>query len=469
MPKVKKNQTLHIKNMRFYYNYFYFKSPVWMQNIFISVFGIKLFVERYSGVYRATFRDLKKLDYSNKEDQKSIQNKRFVELITYANSKSPFYKTFYKGIEIDKIKTIKDISKLPVLEKEILRANIGDFYSIKPMDGIKSFTGGTTGKSLEVVFTKQDFQIRQAHLHYFENLHGIKPGMKRATFNGREIISSGDKSKIFWRNNYIRHQRLYSTFHLTNSNLPYYIEDLNFFKPKVINGFVSAINELASFIDRNNLILKFQPIVIFTTSETLMPHHRILIEKVFRCPVRNQYASAEGAPFITECPQGKLHYNIDTGIIETLETVQGKEMLVTSFTTHGTPLIRYRIGDLWEPSKGKCVCGSSHPLVKSIDGRQVEYLSSKSKGRVSLSHLADVIKGLPSSIVNVQFIQNSLDRIDVLIVLDDSIFNNAHQKKIMDQLHYRFGTDMEFNIIQVDKIDREKSGKMKLIQNNLVH
>ena len=70
------------------------------------------------------------------------------------------------------------------------------------------------------------------------------------------------------------------------------------------------------------------------------------IEKAFACPVRNQYASSEGAPFITENSNGDLELDLATGYFE-LEKVEGKiyELIVTGFYTTTTPLFRYKIGD----------------------------------------------------------------------------------------------------------------------------
>jgi phenylacetate-CoA ligase len=198
-----------------------------------------------------------------------------------------------------------------------------------------------------------------------------------------------------------------------------------------------------------------------------LPHHRELIEKVFKTKIYNQYASAEGAPFITECIKGNLHYNIDTGVIETIETDFGNQMIITSFTTRGTPLVRYNIGDTITFKEGTCTCGSSHPLVKKIEGRKVDYLYSKEKGKISLSHLADVIKGIPNSIKKMQFVQKSEDKIYILVVVDQNKYVSDHKNSILKEMEYRFGKQTSVNILEVDDIPREKSGKFSLIKNNL--
>ncbi|WP_416327614.1 phenylacetate--CoA ligase family protein [[Eubacterium] hominis] len=447
----------------------YIYLPTFIQNCGVSIYGAYQNKQRFGKIYKDEMKRLNELNYSDLETQKKIQEQRFLELLEFAVSKSHFYKNFYKNIDINAIRGISDLDKLPILEKEILRKNINDFYTIPIHKGIKMFTGGTTGKSLEVVFTKEDMQKRYAYLHTWEKKHGILPDMKRATFSGRQILNKNKETKIFWRYNKSRNQMLYSTFDMLRENLPYYVESLNEFKPEVINGFVSSIYDLALFIKENDCKLTFTPKVVFTTSETLLPYQKREIENVFTCPVRNQYGSSEGAPFITECKEGKLHYNIDTGIIEEYQTDYGTEMLVTSFTTHGTPLIRYRIGDMWKLSHETCNCGSCHPIVSFIEGRQVDFLYAIDGSKVSLSHLADVIKGFPNSIVNMQFWQNDINAIEIHLVIDKEKFNrDKGESEIIKQMKYRFGNDIRISFIYVDMIPKEKSGKYALIKNNVL-
>jgi len=430
----------------------------------ISGYGRKVFKQRYGSVYHSTYSELIKKDYSNLESEKKVQLDRLKGFLKYAKQNSAFYGKLYKDIDLANITRIEDLKQLPIVTKEDLRMNIEDVHTISEDKGYASFTGGTTGKSLKVIFNFDDFQARMAYLDAFKYRAGLLDPMncRKATFSGRDLVVKAGKP-VFWRHNRVYNQRLYSTFDITEENLPFYIGDINTFKPEVINGFVSAIYDVANFIESNNLELSFKPTAIFTTSETLLPFHRDLIERVFDCKVFNQYASAEGAPFITECPSGNLHYNIDTGVIELIE---GNQMVVTSFTTKGTPLIRYNIGDTMELSDIECDCGSCHPVVKHIEGRKVDFLYSKVKGKISLSHLADVVKGIPNSVKKMQFVQDSKEEIEVKIVIDQALFEDKHKRSILDQMKYRFGNDTAIKIVMVDDIPREASGKFSLIKNN---
>lgn len=444
----------------------YQKSSVRFQNFIISVYGYKIFKQRYGKIYYEEFDRLIKKDYSNINIEKNIQNNKLHNFVNFAVDNSSFYKHLYKNIDVSNIKTVSDLHKLPIVDKETLRASIEDVYTIDPSKAIESYTGGTTGKSLKVLFTKEDFQKRMAYLDAFKYKIGIKDPfkIKKATFSGRDLIGNQKKKTVFWRYNAAYNQRLYSTFHLTETNLPYYLKDLNSFKPEILNGFVSSIYEVAEYIKRNDIVLQFHLKAIFTTSETLLPHHKSLIEEVFKTKVYNQYASAEGAPFVTQCSEDNLHYNLDTGVIENIVIEGHPQMVVTSFTTHGTPLIRYNIGDAIIFKEGECTCGSSHPLVNRIEGRRVDYLESREKGKVSLSHLADVIKGIPNSIIKMQFHQISIDEITLFFVVDKNSYTVAHSNSIIYEMHNRFGKQTKINIEIVEDIPKEKSGKYRLIK-----
>ena len=449
-------------------NKLYEKLPICLQNVAISFVGILLYQERYGKYYKKYKKQYRLWNAETAERQKEIQNQELRSLLMYAEKNSTFYHKLYSHYNIKEIRSVEELNQLPIVEKEKLRENISDVYTISKKSAIIGHTGGTTGKALEFRMKKEDLQRRMAVLACWEESLGIKNTSRRASFNGRQFVSRKQKNHCFWRYNFIRNQMLYSTFDLTPENIPYYIKSLNRFKPQIINGFVSAIYELAQYIIINHVSLEFTPLVITTTSETLLSHHRECIEMAFKCKVRNQYASSEGAPFIVECKCGKLHYNITTGVIEEFKTEYGTEMLVTGFGTYGTPLIRYRIGDMWERSDEKCSCGSAYPVVKKIEGRRVDFLYATDGRKVSMSHLADVIKGLPNSIINLQFLQEKQNELIVKLVVDKNLYKKIEEQKIRNEIEYRFGRDMCTKFLYVDKIEREKSGKYALIKNNLV-
>lgn len=444
----------------------YAKLPITIQNILISSYGSILYFQRYGKFYKKKMQYLRNRDHKNFDFQK-YQLDSLNKLLLHAYNNSEFYRKKMKNIKLP-LKNVKDLAKIPITTKEELRTNINQIITVSEKKAIKGATGGTTGKSLNILYTCQDMQERMAILDYFKELHGVYKGMKRASFTGRNLIPVEQKSKVFWRYNRPLRQMLFSCFHVSNENIPAYIDALNKFKPHSLDGVPSAMCEIARYILRNDIRLKFKPIAIFPTAETLLVSDRKLLEKAFHCVVRNQYASSEGAPFITECPEGNLHLNIDTGVFEKLDSHKNvSEMLVTSFTTFGTPLIRYKIEDCLEFTNEKCTCGINTPITKAIIGRNSDFLYSRERGKVGPGHMANVVKTLPLSIKNVQYIQKKEDQIVVKLVTDEKLYEKKHLQIMKEEIRKRLGKNMEIVFVFVNEIEREKSGKFRFIKNYL--
>ncbi|GAB2494922.1 phenylacetate--CoA ligase family protein [Alkalibacterium psychrotolerans] len=444
----------------------YNNSPIFFQYIMTSVAGYQKNKTRYGNTYYEYRNFLKKFDTLSLEEKVSYQHTELIKFIKYANSNSSFYNSLYKGIDINSIRTVRDLRKLPIVDKELIRSNNIQVNTLSKKNAVVSHTGGTTGKSLEVLFTRDDMMRRMAMLDHFKSRVGFEHlEMKRATFNGKNIIPEKQTSKVFWRYNKACKQMLYSSFHLSEENIGHYVDNLNKFKPDAIDGFFMSMVDIASYIERHSIELKFKPNAIFPTSETITPSGRSLLERVFNCKVYDQYASAEGAPFITECSNQVLHMELSSGIFEHVEE-DNNEILVTSFTTHGTPLIRYRIGDsMLFDSETTCSCGNDSPLVKNIYGRKLDFLYSSSGSKVRQPTTA--IKKTRQSVIRTQFIQNHMGEVKILLEVDKNSYKNEFDKYFISEMKYKLGESTNVVIEHVESIPRESSGKYRVIKNNV--
>lgn len=446
----------------------YDNSPIFLQNIMITLSGYYRNRSRYGKNYYRHLEFLKDFDAWTIEEKLEYQKSELIKFINYAYKNSKFYNKLYQEIDISSIKTISDLQKLPIIDKELIRTNIKDVSTISKKNGIEGHTGGTTGKSLVVLFTKEDRMKRMAMLDHFKVRVGfIHRKMRRATFNGKHIVPPKQTRKVFWRYNRACKQMIYSSFHLSEDNMIYYVNSLNKFKPHAIDGFFTCMVDLANYIERNHIELTFKPIAIFPTSETLTEAGRLLLERVFKCKVYDQYASSEGAPFVTECPDQKLHIELSTGIFEYLSS-DSDEILVTSFTTHGTPLIRYRIGDAMKfDNTSSCNCNINSPKVKEIQGRRLEFLYTTAGAKINAGNVSNLFKNIPNSLVRAQVIQEKVDEIKVLLEVDKNLYKPKYDDLLKEEFKYKFGNDMNVIIEHVEEIVREKSGKFRLIINKI--
>jgi phenylacetate-CoA ligase len=448
------------------YQGIYDRSPIFFQNFMATMYGYKAKKNRYGKAYRDHLEYLKEVHQYSREQLEELQFNELMNLLRHAVSNSKFYRELYDGIDIESFSSVDDLKRLPIVTKEMIRQNIDDVITIPKMGASVSNTGGTTGKSLTVYNRKVDSQKRMAVLDFFKMKHGFyNLKMKRATFMGKHIVPPNQKKKIFWRYNHATKQMVYSSFHLSEENIPHYVASLNRFKPDAIDGYPSSMNDIANYIIRYNLKLEFIPVAIFPTAETVTADYRENIEKAFGAKIRDQYASSEGAPFVWECTHGKYHYDITTGVIEHFN--DSNEVLVTSFLNYGTPLIRYQIGDdmVFLDSRQTCACGFNSPLIESIEGRTADFLYSTDGAKTN--HVGTVFTTTSREIVKAQLIQNSLNHILVKVVVDGE-FTDKHRKNATDQIRRRLGTDMCVTFEVVDDIPRERSGKYKLIVNNVM-
>ena len=444
----------------------YDNSPVWLQNIAICLVGYKKNRMRYGQEYWTAREQQKAFDHLTLEEKLLYQQEQLQAFIRYAAKNSPFYRELYAGIDIAAIKTIEDLKKLPIIDKEMLRKNLMRVFTITDELYEEWHTGGTTGKSLMVKALSSDEKIRHAIWDHCKSKLGVENlKTRRATFNGKHIVPPGSQSKVFWRYNYPARQKIFSSFHITEANIPHYLEELNRYKPEVIDGFFTSMCDIANYIIRHDVDLSFQPIAIFPTSETLTQSGREQLEKAFKCKVYNFYSSSEGAPYITECNCGQLHVELNTGVFEILEN---NEILVTSFQTHGTPLIRYRIGDVIIPSREQqCPCGNPSPIIAEIQGRRLDFLYTSEGAKINGGNISNLFKNVPNAIIRAQLIQNTMNEVDIFLQVDPLLYCVEYDNLIQREFRHKFGDNTKANIRHVDSIPRADNGKFRMIINNV--
>lgn len=446
--------------------------PNFFQNILISLFNFMAYRVRYGGKYWEYRKEIKDRSDFTFDELEAYQAQRYKEFINQSILNSKFYSNKFQGIkDVDLLENIKN---LPIVTKEDLRKNIQDVYTVSKNKAVVSKTGGTTGKSLEVLFTKDNMQERFAMLDDFRAKFGYSLGKKTAWFSGKNLLTERDISKNrFWKQDYFYKVKYYSTFHIKNDYLKYYVNDLIKFSPEYLVGFPSSILEIAKYGLANNIDFPEHTVkAIFPTAETISNEMRLTIERFFKSKIYNQYASSEGAPFITECVQGNLHIEMQSGVFEIFNpknpySNEG-ELVFTSFTTVGTPLIRYNIGDslILEEKSKKCNCGNNNPLVKEILGRVDDYIYSPENGKINLGNISNTLKDV-KGIVKFQVVQNKLNEIELLVVKDDKEFSTKYKDQFLRNWIDRVGHNMIININYMDEIAVEKSGKFRMVKNNI--
>jgi len=447
-----------------------------MQNVAVSVRGWQFHRDRYRGPsFSDTARTLEENERLSLEALQRLQFTMFREFAEHCFENSPYYHNLWKsrGVDPRDVRQASDVSLLPIVPKQDLRSRTEEFLTQKIHRGMTAVhTSGTTGSPLTVYFSREDIGRRYAFLDRCRRWAGVRVGDRRASFTGRNIIPQRQCGPPFWRYNAPGKQFLLSSYHLLAQNVPAYVEALAKFQPDIIDGYPSAIHIMADHILRAGSARPIHPRAILVSAETLLPHQRETMEAAFCAKVHNQYASSEGAPFVSECGLGRLHVHLDSGLVEVLDsngnpTPPGQigEIVVTSFTTRVLPLLRYAIGDAAIPSDGAspCPCGLPFPTVTAIVGRVDDFLYTPDRGLVG--RLDTVFKGTPNSVVEAQIVQTSPDTIVVRIVPDRPRYRPEHARKIVQELRSKVGQFVAIEVEEVSVIPRSANGKMRPVVN----
>lgn len=444
----------------------YDRAPESVQNLMVTTSNWLSLRRRRSGAYSRWKQFFAENEFLARDGIVQLQQARLREFLTFAARNSHYHRERLRGADLSEM-TVERLCELPQMSKEDLRANTAKIETLRRRDAYVGKTGGTTGAAIEVLYRWDDFQERTAMLDLFRERYVRIARPRIAWFSGKNLVPNPNRTRSYGRSDFLSRMRFYSTFDIRPATVSNYIEDLNRFAPQMLVGFPSAMLEIATFAEQSGLALDFHPEAIFPTAETLTDETRETLEAFYGCGVHDQYASSEGAPFITECPAGRLHQEMLTGVFEVLDEHGRKanegELVVTAFGTRGTPLIRYRIGDRIRLAEGDCECGRKTLLVDRIEGRPTDFLQSSERGRVSFSNMSNVAK-LVHGMRKFQVIQTRPDAVTILVSVDTH-FGPEDEKQLVRNFRDRLGETFEIDLKRVDDIPREASGKYLMIKN----
>lgn len=442
--------------------------PYWIQNIGISLYGLKIYNLRYTGYYKQKFEEFINNEKLSVKELGEIQFALLKKMLINAYENVPYYKKLFRENNFNPNQpfTATDFSRVPFLLKNDIKKDIPSFISEKANKKklIRDMTGGTTGNPLELWFTedeiKYNFAIHDARL---KRVFGVKTGDKIASFLSRKICPTDQKTPPFWRYNKAYNQVLYSTYHLNDKTAEIYVDHLRKYSPRLIIGYPNTLYLMAKYIvDR-----KLEPIPIkaaFTSSETLFDYQREIIEKAFSTKICNGYSQAEGVAMISECEFGKLHVHPEYGYIEFIDVPGSdfKEIIGTTLFNYNMPLIRYRTGDYVKISEEKeCKCGRPFfPIIETIIGRDDSTFKRRDGRLVSASHFAQPFRLYTNDILEAQVIQEDYDNITAKLVIKPGF---KDFDGFIFEMHRILGNDVNVKLEVVDSIEKTISGKFKFI------
>lgn len=453
-----------------FHRFIYDRSPCLIKDFISSYYGLLTYSRKNGRFYRNHFDTLTKTQWLSTQELLKLQEEKVLKFIQYAYNCVPYYNHLFKesSLALSDVRCLGDITKIPILTKEIVRQNMEALISkgFRKKDLVRTHTSGTTGKALELFLSKECYQREYA----FNWLHRSWGGVDRkkdrvATFAGHSVIPIMRMKPPFWVHNLYERQLLFSSSHLSKRNLPYYVEKLDKFQPDFIHGYPSSLYLIANYLLEHD-IGTIRPKCVVSASETIFEHQRQTIESAFDCRLLMWYGNAEMCANIVECPDGGLHIKHEHSYVEFLdenyEPVEpGKpgRMVCTAFGNYAMPLIRYEIGDVAIPLYRECICGRGGYVVEKVVGREEDYIVTPD-GRL-VGRLDHIFKDT-LNVEEAQLIQEMVGKLTVKIVRRPG-YSKDDERMILDEARNRLGNSIKIELDYVDRIPRTLSGKFRFI------
>ena len=445
----------------------YEHSPVSLQDAMISVYGLKLARIRYAGGYKRYREELERSQYFSECALAELQDERLRSLVRHCYDNVPYYAKLFRELRLapSDFRTTSDLPKLPLLAKETVQSQPGQFYAQNytntPAEIVS--TSGTTGTTLRIRVDTEGRRKNYAFFSRFKSWTGVGPSGRTATFAGRTIVPVKSQRPPFWRHNLAAHTILFSSYHLSEKNIPAYLAKLCDWDPHLIDSYPSSVEALARYALAYGVRAP-HPRAIVTSSETLRTQQREAICKAFATRVFDQYGGAEQVCFISQCEAGSYHIHPEYGVTEFIpdeasDPKSACRIVATGFTNMAMPLLRYDIGDLAVPGGTPCSCGRKFRTVEEIIGRADDIIRTPDGRRVG--RLDPVFKGL-QTIRKAQIVQEDLRHILVRVVPGEG-FRPGDLDSIRYELEKRLGRDVEYTFKLMEEIPVGAGGKFRAV------
>lgn len=441
----------------------YLACPVWIQNILVSFYGAMEHRRRYGGIYSTTKSELEATEFLDRAAIEQLVQKRLHNILEGALESVPHY----RKLQIDE----PSLDQFPLLERHVIAEDTDQFLSERynQKDLLTIYTGGSTGTALKIHLSKSVRQQTYAFWARFYRNFDFTIGEKKASFVGRKVQDPDKNKPPFWRYNWIDQQLVFSSFHMTEENLPAYIRELNQFKPKLIEGYPLSLLRLADYILSHEIPLSFQPVGLSTSSENFTSEQRRTMETAFNCKVYDQYGSAESVIFAAECSHGNMHVAPEYGVLEVLNDdgelgQEGEgEFIVTTLLNDVMPLIRYKIGDLGKVAYKTCPCGRQTQVIEELFGKTGAVIVSEGR-RVPTAAIAIAFEYL-ENIKKAQIIQNEPGKVIVKLVTTDR-FTKKDEDFMRWELEKMLGNKLNIETKYVNNIPPSINGKYHMVVQN---
>ena len=412
------------------------------------------------------------IETMDRADLERLQLKRLQNIVEYVYNRVPFYKKRLDeaGVKPEKIKALSDIQYIPYTTKADIRDTYPfGLFAVPQREIVRIHaSSGTTGNPTVVGYTKNDLQnwsecvsrlvtaagatsddIVQIAFGYglFTGALGLHYGLENI---GATVVptSTGNTEKQ------LKLMRDFGTTALVAT-------------PSYALYIAETARDLG--IDCRDLKVRLG----LFGSEGCSNEMRSKVEEAWNLFATDNYGMSElmGPGVSGECRyRCGMHFAEDHFLPEIIDSKTGDvkargeegELVVTTLTKEGIPLLRYRTKDITRIHYEKCECGRTHARMDKPLGRSDDMLKIKGVN-VFPTQIESVLVSIPEVGPQYQIVlgqKNYMDTFEINIEVSDGKMLEKYselenlQQKVRHKLQTVLGLDAKINLVEPKSLER---------------
>lgn len=422
----------------------------------------------------------------SRDELSALQSARLVKLVDYVYHNVEFYRKKMQavGLEPGDIRDINDIVKLPFTTKDDLRDNYPFGLFAVPQSQIVRVhaSSGTTGKATVVGYTRRDIDIWAECVARCFSMAGISKDDIIQIAYGYGLFTGGLGA------HYGAEKVGAMVVPMSTGNSKKLTTMMVDFGATAIACTPSYLLHLTEVLEAENLIKDIKLKCAICGAEPWTEKMHKDIEERLNIHAHDIYGLSEvmGPGVACDCSFHKgLHVCedhfypeiLDSATLTTQKAGETGELVFTTLTKEGLPLIRYRTKDLTSISYDKCDCGRTSARISRFKGRVDDMLIIRGvnvfPSQVEAA-LVDVEEVSPHYMIIVDRV-NNLDTLEIQVELNPQYLTDEIKgiesltKKITHVISQALGLNPKVKIVEPNTLVRSEGKAVHVIDNRKLY
>lgn len=416
----------------------------------------------------------------SRDEMTSLQSKRLVKMVDYVYHNVEFYRKRMQsmGLLPSDIKGIEDIDKLPFTTKDDLRDNYPFGLFAVPQSEIVRVhaSSGTTGKATVVGYTRKDLDVWAECVARCFTMAGVTRNDIMQIAYGYGLFTGGLGA-------HDGAQKIGATVvPMSTGNSQKLITMMVDFGVTALACTPSYLLHISEILEQQGLLDKIKLRTAVCGAEPWTDEMRKELEKRLHITAHDIYGLSEvmGPGVACDCEyHNGLHVNEDHFLPEVLDSKTFKpvkegelgELVFTTLTKEGLPLIRYRTKDITSMYTSPCPCGRTNVRIGKFKGRVDDMLIIRGVN-VFPSQVEVALIGIPEVKPYYMIIVdrvNNLDTLEIQIEVDEKYYMDEIKgietltKKVAHVINQALGLNAKITIVQPNTLPRSDGKAVHVI------